>query len=80
MVMYAHIDPTPKRFDVVDLDPYGSAAMFLDAAVQSVADGGLLAVTCTDKGVLCGNNSEAVGRRPPLCAVLLLCYAEWCGL
>lgn len=47
-----------KRFDVVDLDPYGSAAPFLDAAVQAVADGGLLAVTCTDLAVLCGNSPE----------------------
>lgn len=27
-------------FDVIDLDPYGSAAPFLDAAVQAVSDGG----------------------------------------
>src|SRR5688500_5547283 len=31
------------HFDVVDLDPYGSASVFLDGAVQSIADGG----TCT---------------------------------
>lgn len=47
-----------KRFDVVDLDPYGSAAPFLDSAVQAVSDGGLLAVTCTDLAVLCGNSPE----------------------
>ncbi|KAM5171441.1 tRNA (guanine(26)-N(2))-dimethyltransferase [Mantella aurantiaca] len=46
------------RFDVIDLDPYGSPAMFLDAAVQSVRDGGLLCVTCTDMAVLAGNNGE----------------------
>lgn len=46
------------RFDVIDLDPYGSPAMFLDAAVQSVCDGGLLCVTCTDMAVLAGNNGE----------------------
>ena len=46
-------------FDVVDLDPYGSASVFLDAAVQSVKEGGLLAVTCTDMAVLCGANGEA---------------------
>ncbi|KAF3480986.1 N2,N2-dimethylguanosine tRNA methyltransferase [Arthroderma uncinatum] len=42
------------KFDVVDLDPYGTAAPFLDSAVQSVADGGLLCVTCTDAGVFAG--------------------------
>lgn len=29
-----------KRFHVIDLDPYGSAAKFLDSAVQAVADKG----------------------------------------
>lgn len=46
------------QFDVVDLDPYGSPTTFLDAAVQSVRDGGLLCVTCTDMAVLCGNATE----------------------
>lgn len=29
-----------KRFHVIDLDPYGSAAIFLNSAVQAVTDGG----------------------------------------
>ena len=37
--MYEHRHPA-KRVDVVDLDPYGTAAPFVDAAVQAVADGG----------------------------------------
>ena len=40
-----------SKFDVIDLDPYGTAAPFLDAAVQAAKDGGLLCVTCTDAGV-----------------------------
>ena len=41
---------------MIDLDPYGTAAPFLDAAVQSVRDdGGLLCVTCTDAGVWASN-------------------------
>lgn len=47
-----------ERFDVVDLDPYGSPSIFLDAAVQSVSDGGILCVTSTDMAVLCGNAPE----------------------
>lgn len=39
MLMYEHRHPT-KRVDVVDLDPYGTAAPFIDGAVQAVADGG----------------------------------------
>lgn len=45
-----------EKYDVVDLDPYGTAATFLDAAVQAVRDdGGLLCVTCTDAGVWASN-------------------------
>ncbi|TGZ84908.1 TRM-domain-containing protein [Ascodesmis nigricans] len=39
------------KYEVIDLDPYGSAAPFIDAAVQAVVDNGLLCVTCTDAGV-----------------------------
>ena len=37
--MYSHRDPQ-ARVDVVDLDPYGTAAPFIDGAIQSVRDGG----------------------------------------
>jgi len=46
------------NFDVVDLDPYGTAAPFFDAAVMSLREGGLLCVTCTDAAILCGNTPE----------------------
>ena len=42
----------------VDLDPYGSPSVFLDSAVQSVIDGGILMCTATDMAVLCGGNGE----------------------
>jgi len=58
MVMMQHSRDPAKQFDAVDLDPYGSAAPFLDSAVQSVCDGGLLLVTCTDLAVLCGNHPD----------------------
>ncbi|KAK8346323.1 hypothetical protein V6Z11_A07G207800 [Gossypium hirsutum] len=48
----------PKEFDVVDLDPYSSPSVFLDSAVQSVVDGGMLMCTATDMAVLCGGNGE----------------------
>lgn len=46
------------KYDVIDIDPYGSAAPFLDAAVQAVENGGLLCITSTDSRILCGNNPE----------------------
>lgn len=61
----AHLSLTEKqrirgkteKYDVIDLDPYGTAAPFFDAAVQAVRDdGGLLCVTCTDAGVWASNS------------------------
>ena len=40
-----------EKYDVIDLDPYGTAAPFFDASVQALKDRGLLCVTCTDAGV-----------------------------
>lgn len=64
-LLYASRPPAGERFDVVDLDPYGTASPFLDGAVQAVSEGGLLMVTCTDMAVLAGAYPEAgaeVGR------------------
>ncbi|KAJ2632141.1 RNA methyltransferase tRNA(m5U54)methyltransferase [Coemansia sp. RSA 1290] len=44
------------RFGVVDLDPYGSAAPFVDGAIHAVENGGLICVTCTDLAILASNN------------------------
>ena len=50
-------------WDVIDLDPYGSAAPFLDGAVQAIENGGLLCITCTDMAALGGSHPEtAYGR------------------
>lgn len=57
LCMYKH-RRYKERFHIIDLDPYGSPSMFLDAALQAIHDGGLLLVTCTDMAVLCGNGSE----------------------
>ncbi|KAI8138257.1 N2,N2-dimethylguanosine tRNA methyltransferase [Fennellomyces sp. T-0311] len=53
-VMYSAIGEA-KKYDVVDLDPYGAASPFIDGAVQAVSDGGLLCVTCTDLAILTGS-------------------------
>jgi len=78
MLMYTNRHQS-NRFDVVDLDPYGSPAPFLDSAVQCVSNGGLLCVTCTDMAVLCGNAAEtcrakygAVSLRVPYCHEMAL--------
>ncbi|KAL9049514.1 MAG: hypothetical protein Q9162_007185 [Coniocarpon cinnabarinum] len=50
-LMYNLISSKDPKYDVIDLDPYGTAVPFLDAAIQALNDGGLLCVTCTDAGV-----------------------------
>lgn len=54
-------DPTPVL--VVDLDPYGSPAPFLDAALDVVGHGGLVAMTATDLAVLEGSKPRPALRR-----------------
>lgn len=49
--MYQH-QRVSDRFDVIDLDPYGSPAAFLDAAVQAVSEGGEAALTQEDRAGL----------------------------
>ncbi|KAF3939736.1 hypothetical protein ABW19_dt0208243 [Dactylella cylindrospora] len=39
------------KYHVIDLDPYGTAAPFIDSALQALEDGGLLSVTCTDAAI-----------------------------
>jgi tRNA (guanine26-N2/guanine27-N2)-dimethyltransferase len=46
------------QYDVIDLDPYGSAAPYMDGAIQAVVHGGLLAITCTDMAALGGSHPE----------------------
>ncbi|RCK62502.1 tRNA (guanine(26)-N(2))-dimethyltransferase, mitochondrial [Candida viswanathii] len=46
---------TDEKFHVVDLDPYGTAAPFIDSAIQCLEEDGMLLVTCTDAAVLAGS-------------------------
>ena len=46
-----------RRFDVVDLDPFGTPTPFVDSAVRSARE--LLCVTATDTAPLCGAHFES---------------------
>lgn len=59
----AHRFLASRRFDIVDLDPCGSPMPFLDAAVRATREGGLVCVTATDTGALCGKYQAACRRR-----------------
>ncbi|MFQ5761431.1 MAG: tRNA (guanine(10)-N(2))-dimethyltransferase [Candidatus Bathyarchaeia archaeon] len=52
-----------KRLDYVDVDPFGSPAVFIESAVRSLRNGGILAFTATDVAVLCGVHARACIRR-----------------
>jgi len=52
-----------KRFDYIDVDPFGSPIPYVDSAVRAVRDGGLLALTATDMAPLCGVHPKACVRR-----------------
>lgn len=52
-----------KRFDFIDVDPFGSPAPYLDSAVRALRDGGLLALTATDMAPLCGVHPKACVRK-----------------
>ncbi len=48
-----------RYFDMVDLDPFGSPVEYVDAALRSIRRRGVIAVTATDTGVLCGAYGSA---------------------
>jgi len=52
-----------KRFDVVDVDPFGSPVPYLDSAIRALRNNGLLTVTATDLAPLCGVHSKACVRK-----------------
>ncbi|MCW4017316.1 MAG: tRNA (guanine(10)-N(2))-dimethyltransferase [Candidatus Bathyarchaeota archaeon] len=54
----------PKsRFDIIDIDPFGTPVPHLDSAVQALRNKGLLAATATDMAPLCGVHAKACVRK-----------------
>jgi len=60
--LQAFANTTSERFDVIDLDPFGSAAPYIYDAIKVAKDNTLLLVTATDLAVLCGANQKACMR------------------
>jgi tRNA (guanine26-N2/guanine27-N2)-dimethyltransferase len=52
-----------KRFDYVDVDPFGSPVPYLDSAIRALRNSGLLALTATDMAPLCGVHPRACLRK-----------------
>jgi tRNA (guanine26-N2/guanine27-N2)-dimethyltransferase len=51
------------RFAIIDLDPFGTPAKYIDCLLRAVLDEGLVSVTATDNAVLCGIYPEVCSRR-----------------
>jgi tRNA (guanine26-N2/guanine27-N2)-dimethyltransferase len=51
------------RFDMVDVDPFGSPVAFMAGAVRAVRKNGILALTATDTPALCGSKPKPCLRR-----------------
>ncbi|KAK6590059.1 hypothetical protein RS030_192949 [Cryptosporidium xiaoi] len=52
-----------SRFTIVDIDPYGTCAPFIDGTLNSCEEDGLACFTATDMPVLCGNVPEVTFYR-----------------
>lgn len=52
-----------KRFDIIDLDPFGTPVPYLDSAFRALKNKGLIATTATDLAPLCGVHAKACLRK-----------------
>lgn len=52
-----------KKFDFVDIDPFGPPVRYLDSAVRAMPKKGFLGVAATDTSVLCGTYPRACRRK-----------------
>ena len=52
-----------RRFDFVDVDPFGTPVGQVQGAISATSDGGVLSVTATDTAVLCGVYPKVASRR-----------------
>jgi tRNA (guanine26-N2/guanine27-N2)-dimethyltransferase len=52
-----------RRFDVVNIDPFGSPVRYIDSAIRALRNNGLLALTATDMAPLCGVHPRACIRK-----------------
>jgi len=52
-----------NKFDYIDIDPFGSPVYFIDSAMRSICDDGIIACTATDTATLCGTYPKVCLRR-----------------
>ena len=52
-----------KKYDYIDIDPFGSPVPFIESAIRSISHNGIIACTATDTASLCGVHPKACFRR-----------------
>ena len=52
-----------KKYDCIDIDPFGTPTPFLEAALKGLNDNGILGVSATDTAVLCGAKPSICMKR-----------------
>ena len=52
-----------RKFSLIDIDPFGSPLHFLDSALRSIVNGGVIALTATDTAALTGSIPRVAMRR-----------------
>ncbi len=62
LLLARHAAPR-RRFNFIDVDPFGSPVPYMDSAIRALRNGGLLALTATDLAPLCGVHSKACVRK-----------------
>jgi len=58
-----HVLLSKHRYDYVDIDPFGTPAIYIDSAIRGLRHHGILAVTATDTATLCGVYPVVCRRR-----------------
>jgi tRNA (guanine26-N2/guanine27-N2)-dimethyltransferase len=51
------------KFDVIDIDPFGTPSPYVDSAASSLKAGGMICVTATDTSALCGTYKKPCIRK-----------------
>ncbi len=52
-----------KKYDWIDIDPFGTPAPYLESVIEHVSIGGILGIAATDTAVLCGAKPSICFKR-----------------
>ena len=52
-----------KKYDWIDIDPFGTPAPYLESVIENISKGGILGIAATDTAVLCGAKPSICFKR-----------------